>query len=258
MRLARVPEVRWLTGLLSCAILASACGVNGTRGVDDLGRGGVQSELRITKVVLYQSGVGYFERRGRIHSNVLTLRIRPDQVMDVLKSLTVVDARKGQAVTVSLPAEKSRLESISQLPPQVRTSGGIRAIAQAFRGATAVVRSDKGSSRGRIVGVENLGEGVKSDWRLTLLEGGKLTSHRVSEIRSMQVLDSTLTVGLEKSLDFALNKGAWKPVKLTVRLSGEAPHDLVVSYVVPMPTWKPVSRPTKSRQSRWRTCGLPS
>lgn len=218
---------------------ACAPGYGGTNG---MGGGPVQSDLRITKVVLYQSGVGYFERRGRIRGNTLQLRIRHDQVMDVLKSLTVVDLRKGQAVTVSLPAERSRLMQISQLPPQVRTSGGLLAIAAAFRGATAVVRTEWRSHRGRIVGVENIGTHKTPDWRLTLLNGGTITSHPIAKIRTMQVLDRTLTVGLSKSLDVALNKGRWKPVLLTVRLAGEAPHDLVVSYVVPMPTWKPAYR----------------
>ena len=34
-------------------------------------------ELPIRRVVLYQNGVGYFEREGEIDSDVITLRIRP-------------------------------------------------------------------------------------------------------------------------------------------------------------------------------------
>jgi chaperonin cofactor prefoldin len=214
---------------------------HGARSADDV-RGPVQSDLRITRVVLYQSGVGYFERRGRVEGKLLHLRIRHDQVMDVLKSLTVVDTRSGGTVTVSLPAERSRLMEISQLPPQVRRSGGLLALAAAFRGATAIVDSDRGTTRGRLVGVENLGTEKEPDWRISLLSGDTLSSHRVAKIRSLRVLEKTLTVGLAKSLDVALNKGRWKPVRLTVRLSGEGPHDLVVSYVVPMPTWKPAYR----------------
>lgn len=205
-------------------------------------RSPVQSDLRITRVVLYQSGVGYFERRGRVHGDVLSLQIRHDQVMDVLKSLTVVDTRSGGTVTVSLPAERSRLMEAAQLPPQVRQGGGLLAIAAAFRGATAILRTDTGTLQGRLIGVENLGTDEKPDWRVSLLSGETLSSHPVTKIKSMQVLDRTLTVGLSKSLDAALNKGSWKPVSLTVRLDGKGPHDLVVSYVVPMPTWKPAYR----------------
>ncbi|MCD6499939.1 MAG: hypothetical protein J7M25_16720 [Deltaproteobacteria bacterium] len=231
----------WL--LPTLAIVLAGCVAGPIDHADTTMRAGVQSDLPITKVVLYQSGVGYFERAGRIKGNLLRLRIRPDQVMDVLKSLTVVDLRGGHAVTVALPAERSKLMETSQLPPQVRQSGGLLAIATAFRGATAVVSTPKGRFRGRLVGVENIGTSKDPDWRLTLMRrSGTLTSHKIRSISSIRVLERSLTVGLEKSLDLALNKGKWKPVTLTVRLSGGSRHDLVVSYVVPMPTWKPAYR----------------
>ena len=40
----------------------------------------------------------------------------------------------------------------------------------------------------------------------------------------------------------ALDEGAWKPVELAVHLAGKGPHELLVSYVVEMPTWKPAYR----------------
>ncbi|MDY0002700.1 MAG: hypothetical protein RBU30_15495, partial [Polyangia bacterium] len=101
-----------LCGLVLSAgtILSSGC-PGSPQSANDL-YGPVQSDLRITRVVLYQSGVGYFERRGRVHGDQLHLRIRHDQVMDVLNSLTVVDTRSGGTVTVSLPAERSaRMET---------------------------------------------------------------------------------------------------------------------------------------------------
>jgi hypothetical protein len=162
--------------------------------------------------------------------------------MDVLKSQTVVDTRSGGTVTVSLPAERSAMMETSQLPPQVRDGGGLLAIAVAFRGATAILRTDLDTFRGRLLGVENLGTEKQPDWRISLLSGETLSAHPVATVRSLQVLDKTLTVGLSKSLDASLNKGRWKPVRLTIRLSGKGPHDLAVSYVVPMPTWKPAYR----------------
>ncbi len=231
-------------GLAAAALLAivPSCRVQGDD-ISDLAPQGGISALPITRVVLYQSGVGYFERSGRVKGNVLKLRIRPDQVTDVLKSLTVVDFKGGQAVTISLPAERSKLMELSQLPPQVRKSGGLLAVAAAFRGATAVLTTSSGRYRGRIVGIENIGTEKENKWRITLLQkGGVLSSHPVEKIRSLRVLDKTLTVGLEKSLDVALNKGKWKPVTLTVRLSGKGPHDLLVSYIVPMTAWKPAYR----------------
>ncbi len=47
-------------------------------------------ELHVSRAVLYQNGIGYFERHGRVEGSVLRLRILPQQIADVLKSLTVV------------------------------------------------------------------------------------------------------------------------------------------------------------------------
>jgi hypothetical protein len=198
------------------------------------------TRLPVTRAVLYQNGIGYFERRGRLDDDVLRIRVRPDQIRDVLKSLTVVDLSAGRPVSIALPIEKSRLKQLSELPEQVRTEGGLLALVQAFRGARCEISSE---GTGRIVGVENLGSGDKADWRLTLLsDDGSIHQVEVKEIRSIRILDGTLEVGLQKALDVALDAGSWKPVEVTVRLAGRNTHDLVVSYVVEMPTWKPAYR----------------
>ena len=59
-------------------------------------------DLELDTVVLYRNGIGYFERRGKVNDDVLRLKVRKDQVNDLLKSLTVVDT-KGKAVSVSMP-----------------------------------------------------------------------------------------------------------------------------------------------------------
>ena len=130
------------------------------------------AELKVTRAVLYQNGIGYFERRGRIDEDVLHLRVRPDQIRDFLKSLTVVDMREGRAVSIDFPIEKGRAQQMSDLPEQVRTQGGVLAIAQAFRGARCHVVADS-SATGRLIGVEDLGGGDKGghDWRLSVLDG---------------------------------------------------------------------------------------
>ena len=222
-----------LTCLTASMLVLGACATESQR----------PNSLKVTRAVLYQNGIGYFERRGRLDDDVLRLRVRPDQIRDVLKSLTVVDLHQGRAISVGLPIEKSRAQQLSDLPEQVRAVGGVLAVAQAFRGARCTVEAN-GTATGRLVGVENLsGADGKPDWRITVLvDGGALKQFKVTEVRSLRLLDGTLEIGLRKALDAALDAGTWKPVEVTVRLAGHVPHDLVVSYVVEMPRWKPAYR----------------
>src|SRR5271154_1294395 len=61
--------------------------------------------LQLSKVVLYRNGVGYFERAGHVDGDTLIIRVRKDQVNDLLKSLTVVEKSGGRAVSISMPLD---------------------------------------------------------------------------------------------------------------------------------------------------------
>ncbi|MBU1221436.1 DUF4139 domain-containing protein [Myxococcota bacterium] len=226
--------------ILLSILTFSAC--NGKDDYESTPSRTVQSELPIKRVVLYQNGVAYIERSGKFTGKVLSLRIRHDQVQDILKTLTVIDKSGGHAVAISLPVEKNQLAKMAELPPQVRRNGGLLAIAMAFRGAMAKVETSDDTYRGRIVGVENFGNDKENKYRLTLLRNGKLLVISMDKINSLKVLDKTLTIGLEKSLDISLNKGTWKPINLAINLSHAGSHNLIVSYVVEMPIWKPAYR----------------
>jgi len=199
-------------------------------------------DLKVTRAVLYQNGIGYFERQGEVQGQTLKLRIMPHQIKDVLKSLTVVDLGSGRAVNIALPVEKTQSRRMATLPPQVRRGGGLVSIARAFRGARATIKAKDGSGSGRLVGVEQLSSDG-SGWKLTILrDDGTLQSFNLAGVRKMRIGDRTLEVGLRKALDVSLDEGAWKPVELTIHLAGKVPHNLLVSYVVEMPTWKPAYR----------------
>ncbi|MBI4817521.1 MAG: hypothetical protein HY791_14770 [Deltaproteobacteria bacterium] len=207
------------------------------------------TDLPVTRVVLYQNGVGYFERRGRIDGDVLRLQVRPSQINDLLKSLTVVDATEGRAVSISLPLEKSGDRILSELPAQVRSAGGLLDVLRVFRGARVMIHGDRGSANGRVVGVEPSdsvskdGRETRSDWRVTLrTDEGSLRVYPVTAIEEVMLEDRTLAVGLDKSLDVSLNEGDWKPIELSIRLAGQARHEILASYIAEMPLWKPAYR----------------
>lgn len=217
------------------------------------------AELPIRRVVLYQNGVGYFERRGSVEGGAFALQARPSQINDLLKSLTVIDFSEGRAVSVSLPLQKGGDRVLSELPEQVRQAGGVLQVLTVFRGARVEVFSDSGPSpvTGRIVGVEDLRqqdeetEEVVPDWRLTLkTESGDLVVLPVGSISRIAIRDRTLAVGLEQSLDVSLKEGDWKPVLLSIRLAGERKHDLMASYIVEMPRWKPAYRMVLSDEKK--------
>lgn len=227
--------------------LAATLSCNPPRGADSP-RNHPVAEIPITRVVLYQNGVGYFERQGRLDGDVLTLQIRPSQINDLLKSLTVIDRTDGRAVSVSLPLDKTGAQVLSELPQQVRDASGLLDVLRVFRGARITIHGSKGKVSGRIVGVENMqegstGENAVADWRLTIkTSSNNLRVYPVDAITRIDLSDRTLSVGLDQSLDVSLNEGNWKPIQLSVWLVGKSTHELQASYIVEMPRWKPAYR----------------
>ena len=112
--------------------------------------------LVLTRVVLYQNRVGYFERQGQFDGDVLTLQVRKDQTDDLLKSLTIIDRSNGKAVSVSMPLEPKSWANAA-------LSQGLLALAGALRGSALVIEKRHGFAHGRLVAVaDKTSDGTKA------------------------------------------------------------------------------------------------
>ena len=197
------------------------------------------ADLAVTRVVLYQSGVAYLERAGRVNGEELVMPIRADQINDILATLVIVDRGSDGAASVSLPIDESASDRLSDLPPELRNAGGLVAILHAFRGAEVNVRATDGSTRGRVVGVET----IDSEPHVTILTPrDEMVPIAISDIDDVDLQSGSLSTGLRRSLDHSLAEGEWKPTDVTVRFSEAGGHDVVMAYVVEMPIWKPAYR----------------
>lgn len=99
--------MRLLLGLLTVVLAlslvyeASAQPVHGsaTRSAPE---GEAQARLPLSKVVLYSSGVGYFQHDGQVFGRTpIELRFKVDAINDLLKSLVVQDLSGGHVSIVT-------------------------------------------------------------------------------------------------------------------------------------------------------------
>ncbi|MBN1656149.1 MAG: DUF4139 domain-containing protein [Deltaproteobacteria bacterium] len=206
------------------------------------------SALALDRVVLYRNGVGYFERTGEIEGNVLTLRVRKDQVNDLLKSLTVVDRSTGKALSVSMPLDPQSWQNaaLSLLAPG---RGSLAQMLDALKGVRISVDSTEGSFQGRIVMVERMQPEPKPeaksdyiDYKLTLLDAQEVNLVRLSSVSRIAIEEGDLVMQLHRRLDASAGEGMFQQLGIDIRLAGNESHDLTVSYVVSAPLWKPTYR----------------
>jgi hypothetical protein len=222
-----------LPALALLALTFTACGA--------ANRSTQASQLRIRKVVLFQNGVGYFERRGIVDGDQLDLHVRPDQINDVLKSLTILHLSEGRTSSVTLPVEQSADRLAAELPAAVRNARGLVSLLQVLRGVDATVSTRDDDYRGRVVGVEKAEK--KGESRVTLLVGDKkLVAIDIDKVKKVRIHDLALASGLRRSLEISRSEGSWKPVTLTVHLDGDHKHDLLVGYIHEVPIWRPAYR----------------
>jgi hypothetical protein len=209
--------------------------------------------LQLSKVVLYRNGVGYFERGGRVNGDTLTIRVRKDQVNDLLKSLTVVERAGGRAVSISMPLDPRAWANgaIATLGPG---AGSLFEVLDKLRGTVVTLHTkDQGSLRGRILIVEAI-EGDSSprptgdttsheqDYKVTLIDEENLHVVRLSNVKGITLHNGDVALQFQRSLDATAGEGMFQQVDVTIRLAGRKANDLVVSYVVSAPMWKPTYR----------------
>lgn len=208
-----------------------------------------QSEsLGLTRVVLYRNGVGYFERVGHVEGNVLRIRVRKDQVNDLLKSLTVVDRRGGRAVSISMPLDPQTWANAA-LATLAPGRGSLADVLDALRGTRVVLKTEDRTVSGRVVMVEPVTEPVeeregevRKDHRVTVLDDDKMQVVLLSKIKDVTLEDGDLAMQFHRTLDASAGEGMFQQVEVAVRLAEETSHDLLVSYVVEAPMWKPTYR----------------
>ena len=213
--------------------------------------------LKLDRVVLYRNGIGYFERVGEVDGDTLTIKVRKDQVNDLLKSLTVVEKQSGKAVSVSMPLDPQSWANAA-LATLAPGRGNLAEVLDALRGSNVSLSTTEGTVTGRIVMVEELNDetpepqpmrggmmppqGRTTDHRVTLIDGNEMKVVRLSKVRGITLKDGDLAMQLNRTLDASAGEGMFQQVAVSIRLAGASSHQLLVSYVVAAPMWKPTYR----------------
>src|SRR5260221_3749006 len=69
--------------------------------------------MQLQRVILYQNGIGYFEREGHVGGNTVRLELSRGELDDVLKTLTVIDRLGAAVATVDVPMMKDGDRSVA-------------------------------------------------------------------------------------------------------------------------------------------------
>ncbi|HLW97535.1 MAG TPA: hypothetical protein VKR82_02735 [Candidatus Acidoferrales bacterium] len=228
---------------IGAAAIKSAAGLTGTPIAST-----TAEKLPLRRVVLYKSGVGYFEHDGKVRGNEdVEIDLTSSQLDDVLKSLTALDLSGGRVVGASYNSQEPAGHQLESLPVPVSDKTTLSSLLEELRGARLEVHTSAGAFTGRLLSVEEKSrkEGtaeVKVDQVSLLGESGEVRQFALEPGTSVRFADHDLEQELTRALGLldASHQEDTRHLVLTTLGSGE--RQIRVSYISEVPVWKTTYR----------------
>ena len=200
--------------------------------------------IPVKAVVLFSSGVGYFEHFGTVKGAGSTeLRFKTQQINDILKSLVLQDLDGGKVTTISYPSQDPIAKTLRSFQVDITGNPSLGELLNQLRGAKVSVTIGAEHAEGIILGLEkkpkSVGDkGVIETWVLNLINGGTIRAVELDQVGKLELDDKGLQEELGKAL-LALSQARDQDKKpVTINFTGEGERHVRVGYVVETPIWK--------------------
>jgi hypothetical protein len=225
-------------------------------------------KLPITQVVLFNSGVGYFNRSGEVEGDArVDLEFSAGDINDLIKSLVIQDGR-GKPMPLRYDSQEPIEKTLKSFAIDLSANPSFGQILNQMRGQKVEVTLQTnnpalnglpGNLTGTIVGMEtahrphsptapNVGE--MELLNLACAEG--LRSVPLAAVQRVRFLNPTVENEFRRALEVVAV--GHDSLKKTVHLgfAGDGKREVKVGYVVENPIWKTSYRLVKGENGKWR------
>ncbi|MBI1830130.1 MAG: DUF4139 domain-containing protein, partial [Planctomycetes bacterium] len=248
----------WLTLAVLATFAVGALGYNYLAGVGQAdtnlaSKGGKPAEpLPIKQVVLFNSGVGYFQREGEIDGNArVDLAFPAGDINDLLKSLVLQDP-KGRIGAVNYDSSDPIDKILRSFAIDLTSNPTFGQILNQARGVKIEIsRSEKNDGQvvkvpGTIVGIEVQrrpisGQVIHVDV-LNLHTATGLQAIPMAQIVSVRFQNPVLENEFQRALQVVARSHDSQKKTVSIGFTGEGKRPVKVGYVVERPVWKTTYR----------------
>jgi hypothetical protein len=211
------------------------------------------SPLPIRQVVLFNSGVGYFQREGDVDGNAqIELTFPTSDINDLLKSLILQDLGGGKISTVSYDSHDPIDKILRSFALDLNGNPTFGQILNQARGERIelLVRSDKKDGpplklQGTIVGMEVKRRPVGKDGAqivdmdtLNISGTSGLQGVNLEDILGVRFMNPTLENEFQRALRVLASTHDSEKKSVSLGFSGAGKRAVRVGYVVERPIWK--------------------
>ncbi|HEV3439610.1 MAG TPA: DUF4139 domain-containing protein [Gemmata sp.] len=205
--------------------------------------------LPITRVVLFNSGVGYFSRSGEVVDDARVDLTFPEQdINDLLKSMVLEDFNHGRIAAVSYDSREPISRTLSSFAINLNNNPTFSGIISQMRGErvdvvlTPGTTNQPGKLSGVIVGVEHQkvsqGSTTVDVEVLNMWCAEGLRSVKLPEIQQLKFANPVIESEFRRALDvLALSHDSQKKA-VQLHFAGEGKRKVQVGYVIEAPIWK--------------------
>ena len=225
--------------------------------------------LPLTHVVLFSSGVGYFQREGIVEGDArIDMTFRAGDVNDLLKSLVLQDLDGGRISAISYdsqePVEKT-LKSFAldltynptagQLLNQARGEKVEVTLQQAAAGQPAVVTGVIMGMEAKQLAHKTTGSAVETDL-LNLLCSEGLRTVKLADVQRLRFLNAGLDAELRRALEVLASSHDSQKKVVSLNFKGQGKRRVKVGYVVENPIWKASYRMVLKKEQEKKNTSL--
>ena len=206
------------------------------------------SDLPVRRVILYKSGVGFFEHHGSITGNTpVTIQFTSAQLNDVLQSLTALDLDGGTIASISYNSLAPIEQRLSTLRTRLPGDADRRQLLQSLRGARVIVRSGTVEAAGRIFSVEERSrtrnEITEEATHLTLIgDDGTIRSVELTPATTVHLAERDVREDISSYLGITASARSEDARRMVMATTGTGTRRIAISYISEVPIWKSTYR----------------
>src|SRR5688500_367990 len=205
------------------------------------------TQLPVRRVVLYKSGVGYFEHQGSVTGSVdVSIQFTSGQLNDVLKSLTALDLDNGQISSIGYNSVAPLEQRLAALRIPLGMRPDVLQLHNLLRGACVEVRTRTCVASGRLFGIaRKSARDVVSepiDVLTVISNEGTVRSFVLSPNVTVRIAEQDLREVLGRYLAVVASARDQDVRRMTLAATGNGTRRLLVSYVSEVPIWKSTYR----------------
>ena len=206
------------------------------------------AKLPVRRVILYKTGVGYFEHLGQIRGDQkVQIDFTSSQLNDVLQSLTVLDLNGGRIAGVNYNSEAPLSQRFGMLRLPLEEKTDLSKFYAALRGARLEVRSGTSVITGRLLSVERKtrvsgGTTLEVDLATLVTDAGEVRSVEITPAVSVRLAERDVTQEVGRYLSLLASVRQEDLRRMTIATNGTGERQRYVSYISEVPVWKTTYR----------------